>query len=144
MLEDLYQELILDHNQHPHHYGELPGYTHTAHGHNPLCGDELDLYLVIENNHIKDIRFIGEGCAISKASASIMTDELVGKTLEEATEIFEDFHSLLTEEGSQGLKLQKAGVFSGVREFPIRVKCATLAWHTFSEAKSSCICTAAV
>lgn len=136
MLEDLYQELILDHNQHPHHYGELASYTHTAHGHNPLCGDELDLYLIIKNNRIEDIRFIGQGCAISKASASMMTDELVGKTLEEAQEIFENFHELLTEEGALGKKLQKSQVFAGVREFPARVKCATLAWHTFSEAKS--------
>ncbi len=136
MLEDLYQELILDHNQHPHHYGELPAYTHTAHGHNPLCGDELDVYLILENNRIQNITFTGQGCAISKASASMMTDELLGKTLEEAQELFENFHELLTKEGATGKKLQKAQVFAGVREFPIRVKCATLAWHTFQEAKS--------
>ena len=136
MLEDLYQELILDHNKHPHHYGELPNYTHRAHGHNPLCGDELDVFLIIENNQIQNIGFTGQGCAISKASASIMTDELIGKTLEEANLIFQDFHELLTQENSLGEKLTKAQVFAGVRQFPIRVKCATLAWHTFDEAKS--------
>lgn len=136
MLEDLYQELILDHNQHPHHYGDLPGHTHQAHGHNPLCGDELDVYLQIEDNKIKNISFMGQGCAISKASASIMTDELIGKTLEEANKIFESFHEMLTQEGATGELLTKAQVFSGVREFPARVKCATLAWHTFQEAKS--------
>lgn len=136
MLEDLYQELILDHNQHPHHYGELPGHTHQAHGYNPLCGDELDVYLQIEDNKIKNIGFMGQGCAISKASASIMTDELIGKTLEEANKIFENFHEMLTQEGATGDLLTKARVFSGVREFPARVKCATLAWHTFQEAKS--------
>lgn len=135
MLEDLYQELILDHNQHPHHYGELTDYTHTAHGHNPLCGDEFDIYLVIKNNRIENIKFTGQGCAISKASASMMTDELIGKTREEAQEIFENFHELLTQDGALGKKLQKAQVFAGVREFPVRVKCATLAWHTFNEAK---------
>ena len=136
MLEDLYQELILDHNQHPHHYGELPGHTHQAHGYNPLCGDELDVYLQIEDNRIKNISFIGQGCAISKASASIMTDELIGKTLDETQALFEDFHRLLTTQEATGELLTKARVFSGVREFPARVKCATLAWHTFQEAKS--------
>lgn len=134
MLEDLYQELILDHNQHPHHWGELPGHTHQAHGHNPLCGDELDLYLIFKNNIIQDIAFTGQGCAISKSSASMMTDELIGKTKEEALELFREFHELLTEEEAQPDKLQKAQVLEGVKQFPIRVKCATLAWHTFCSA----------
>ncbi|MES2503563.1 MAG: SUF system NifU family Fe-S cluster assembly protein [Myxococcota bacterium] len=134
MLEDLYQEMILDHNQHPHHYGVLEAATHHAHGYNPLCGDEFDVYLRIEEGRIADIRFTGQGCAISKSSASIMTDELIGKTLDEASVLFEDFHELLTSETGTGAKLGKAQVFSGVREFPARVKCATLAWHTFKSA----------
>ena len=134
MLEDLYQELILDHNRYPHHYGQLPRHSHRAHGHNPLCGDELEVYLWVQNNQIQDIGFTGQGCAISKSSASIMTDELIGKTLEEASLIFEDFHQLLTREDALGEKLSKAQVFAGVRQFPIRVKCATLAWHTLHAA----------
>jgi nitrogen fixation NifU-like protein len=133
MLEDLYQELILDHYQHPHHFGVLENPTHHAHGANPLCGDELDITLLIEDGRVKDIAFKGDGCAISKASASIMTDELVGKTLEEAKALFEEFHALLTGEGL-GVRLNKAKAFSGVKEFPARVKCATLAWHTFQAA----------
>ncbi len=133
MLEDLYQELILDHYQHPHHFGVLENPTHHAHGSNPLCGDELDVTLLVEDGRIKDIAFKGDGCAISKASASIMTDELVGKTLEETKVLFDDFHELLTADGD-GSRLNKAKAFSGVREFPARVKCATLAWHTFQSA----------
>lgn len=133
MLDDLYQELILDHYQHPHHFGVLESPTHHAHGANPLCGDELDVTLLIEDGRVKDIAFKGDGCAISKASASIMTDELIGKTLEEAGELFQDFHELLTIDGA-GNKLTKAKAFSGVKEFPARVKCATLAWHTFQAA----------
>lgn len=134
MLDDLYQELILDHNKNPHHYGELKNHTHLAHGHNPLCGDEIDIFLVIQNNQIQEIRFTGQGCAIAKSSASIMTDELIGKTLFEVQTLFEDFHLLLTTEGALGEKLSKAHVFSGVRQFPVRVKCATLAWHTMNAA----------
>lgn len=134
MLDDLYQELILDHNKNPHHYGELENNTHQAHGHNPLCGDEIDIFLIIKNNQIQDIRFTGQGCAIAKSSASIMTDELIGKTLSEVQVLFEDFHLLLTTENALGEKLTKAHVFSGVRQFPIRVKCATLAWHTMNAA----------
>ncbi|MBH1989534.1 MAG: SUF system NifU family Fe-S cluster assembly protein [Myxococcaceae bacterium] len=134
MLDDLYQELILDHSRHPHHYGDLPGSTHSAHGHNPLCGDELFVYLVIENARIQNIRFQGEGCAISKASASLMTDELIGKTLQEARILFQEFHELLTQEKDQFDHLVKAQALRGVREFPVRVKCATLAWHTFEAA----------
>ncbi|MBL4818831.1 MAG: SUF system NifU family Fe-S cluster assembly protein [Deltaproteobacteria bacterium] len=134
MLEDLYQELILDHNQHPHHYGELSAATHHAQGNNPLCGDQFELYLEVCDDKIIDIGFTGDGCAISKASASIMTDEIAGKTLEEAKELFSEFHKLLTQEGASTSKLEKAMVFEGVREFPVRVKCATLAWHTFQAA----------
>jgi nitrogen fixation protein NifU and related proteins len=132
-INDLYQELILDHNAHPHNYGELKGANYQAHGHNPLCGDDVEIYLLIKNDCIVDICFIGHGCAISKSSASIMTDELKGKSLTEAQAIFHVFHELLTVEDSSKLDknvLGKASVFLGVKQFPMRVKCATLAWHT--------------
>lgn len=132
-INDLYQELILDHNAHPHNYGELKCASHQAHGHNPLCGDDVEIYLLIKNDGIEDIRFTGQGCAISKSSASIMTDELKGKSLAEVQAIFHIFHELLTWEDSSKLDINalgKASVFSGVKQFPMRVKCATLAWHT--------------
>jgi len=97
-IHDLYQELILDHNAHPHHFGKLENATHFAKGHNPLCGDDVEIFLEIEDERIKDICFLGQGCAISKSSASIMTDEVIGKTLEEAKQIFRFFHLMLTTE----------------------------------------------
>lgn len=136
-LNDLYQELILDHNAHPHNYGELPEANLRALGHNPLCGDDIAVFLHVENGVILGIRFLGQGCAISKSSASIMTDELKGKTIAEAQTLFENFHTLLTEEDASGVDqeaLGKAAVFSGVKQFPVRVKCATLAWHTLKAA----------
>jgi nitrogen fixation NifU-like protein len=132
-INDLYQELILDHNAHPHNYGELVGANLRAHGHNPLCGDDIAVFLQVENGVIAQIHFMGQGCAISKSSASMMTDELKGKTLREAQAMFDQFHVLLTEEDSSRVNLEslgKAAVFAGVKQFPVRVKCATLAWHT--------------
>ncbi|HKC25169.1 MAG TPA: SUF system NifU family Fe-S cluster assembly protein [Thermoanaerobaculia bacterium] len=132
-LLDLYQEVILDHNRAPHNYRRLPNANRTALGHNPLCGDQLTLYMDVEDGLIKDVSFLGSGCAISKASASIMTDALKGKTTEDAEALFSRFHEMLT--GPPDVKpdpkgLGKLAVFAGVREFPVRVKCATLAWHT--------------
>ncbi len=137
-LLDLYQEVILDHNKRPRNFGPLPGAERRAEGHNPLCGDELELHLKLDGDRIEDLRFEGAGCAISTASASLMTETVKGKTIEEAERLFRGFHDLLTgdpsvvEEASP--ELGKLAVFSGVREFPVRVKCATLAWHTLKAA----------
>ena len=133
-LHDLYQETILDHGKRPRNTGVLPGATHTAEGYNPLCGDRLTLQLKVEDGHIAGIRFQGTGCAISTASASLMTEAMQGKTLEQAETAFEKFHSLLTQERAPAPDLGKLAVFSGVREYPMRVKCATLAWHTLRAA----------
>ena len=135
-LSDLYQQLILDHNAKPHNFGELPGATHKADGHNPLCGDRISIYVQIDaNERITDVRFAGQGCAISKASASLMTDHLKGKTVGEAEEIFTRFRTLVTsQKDTDETGLGKLAAFSGVREFPMRVKCATLAWHTLRAA----------
>lgn len=143
-LFDLYQEVILDHNKSPRNFGKLEGPLEGAreilhaNGHNPLCGDRLTLYVDTDGKEIRDIKFEGSGCAISKASASLMTEALKGKTVAESTELFEGFHELLTGDPSErakaGAELGKLAVFEGVREFPIRVKCATLAWHTLQAA----------
>jgi nitrogen fixation NifU-like protein len=137
-LRDLYQATILDHNKSPQNFRVLETPNHQAEGHNPLCGDKLSLYLdVDQGGHILDISFQGEGCAISTASASLMTQAVKGKTQTEAEEIFARFHKLLTTEIGQEVDipdLGKLAVFSGVREYPIRVKCATLAWHTLRAA----------
>jgi nitrogen fixation NifU-like protein len=127
-LRDLYQEVILDHNRSPRNFGALAGANRSAEGHNPLCGDRVRIYLQVEEDRIRDIAFQGSGCAISTASASLMTDALKGKTVEEARALFHGFHDLVTT-GGDPERLGKLAVFSGVREFPIRVKCATLAWH---------------
>ena len=129
---DLYQQVILDHNRSPRNFGELAEATHHADGHNPLCGDRLTVYLQVEDAAISTIRFVGEGCAISKASASIMTEHLTGKSVAEAEEWFEKVHGMLTGSG-EAVDLGEYGklaALSGVCEFPVRVKCATLAWHT--------------
>lgn len=139
-INDLYQELILDHNSNPHNFGELECATHHAKGHNPLCGDDVEVFLVIENGIVKDVNFTGQGCAISKSSASIMTDEVKGKSLIELKNIFESFHNLLTDEKTDLRvvnNLGKAGVFAGVKQYPMRVKCATLCWHTLVAATES-------
>lgn len=134
---ELYQEIILDHNKNPRNYRKIDNPTCTQEGFNPLCGDHLHLYLKLEDNLIKDISFEGNGCAISKSSASLMTSVLKGKTVKEADELFEKFHKLVTssmDEEQQIEELGKLAVFAGVREFPARVKCASLAWHTLRAA----------
>jgi nitrogen fixation NifU-like protein len=160
-LQDLYGEVILDHNRRPRNFGSLPGASHRAVGHNPLCGDRVAVYLRVEEGRIEEIRFEGVGCAISTASASMMTEALRGKSLAEARQLFERFHTLLTapaatpeimesnvadreggEDGASGAnggapELGKLAAFAGVREFPMRVKCATLAWHAVQSALAS-------
>ena len=135
-LRDLYQEVILDHNKRPRNFGELEGADRHADGYNPLCGDRLAVYVNLDGDVITDISFLGSGCAISKASASLMTDAVKGKTLDEAHQLFERFHSMVTEsEPPTDLEsLGKLAVLSGVRDYPIRVKCASLAWHTLRAA----------
>jgi len=136
-LKELYQQVILDHNKSPRNFRVMDNATQHAEGFNPLCGDHLDIYLIIEDGIVKDVSFKGEGCAISKASASVMTSLLKGKTIEEAEELFEKFHDLVTGKLGGNLDLDELGklaVFAGVQEFPIRVKCASLAWHTMINA----------
>jgi len=137
-LMDLYQEVILDHNRHPRNFGQIEHADHCARGDNPLCGDKLTLYLKMDGDRIAEVRFEGQGCAISTASASILTEVVLGKTLSEVEALFETFHELLTGDPSVvaevGPELGKLAVFAGVREFPVRVKCATLAWHTLKAA----------
>jgi nitrogen fixation NifU-like protein len=137
-LLDLYQEVILDHNRNPRNFGELESCDRTADGHNPLCGDRLTVYLRMSNDGIAEVSFDGSGCAISKASASIMTEIVKGKSRAEVEELFDAFHRLLTGDPSVREKaaseLGKLAVFEGVREFPVRVKCATLPWHTLKAA----------
>ena len=136
-LDDLYQEVVLDHNRRPRNCGRLASANREADGYNPLCGDRVTVYLEVEDNVITDISFEGTGCAISTASASLMTVGLKGKTLDDARALFDGFHSLVTK-GSDGggnpVDLGKLVVFSGVCRFPARVKCATLAWHTVKAA----------
>ena len=146
-LRELYQELILEHSKKPRNFHALEHANHTAEGFNPLCGDKIKLYLEIKDNQIKDVGFQGSGCAISKASASMMTASVKGKTTREAKELFDEFHEMLSGEASTKLnqtRLGKLSVFSGVSEFPVRVKCATLAWHTLRaglEANGKTVCT---
>ena len=136
-LRELYQQVILDHNKSPRNFKKLDEANHHAEGSNPLCGDHLDVYLQLENNVVKDISFIGNGCAISKSSASLMTSIVKGKTKEEAERLFEKFHALVTgklNDPNEIEALGKLAVFQGVQEFPVRVKCASLAWHTLHNA----------
>ncbi|MFT5132062.1 MAG: nitrogen fixation NifU-like protein [Gammaproteobacteria bacterium] len=135
-LKDLYQEVIVDHNRSPRNFGKLENPDRTLEGFNPLCGDRLTLYLKLMDNKIDDISFDGSGCAISVASASLMTDVMKGKTADEAEEIFNNFHELVTTDGSEvdEEKLGKLAALAGVREYPTRVKCATLCWHTLHSA----------
>ncbi len=128
-LRDLYQEVILDHNRRPRNFGALPSSNHQAEGYNPLCGDKVTVFLDMEGGRIQNVSFQGAGCAISTASASLMTEALKGKTAEEARKLFQEFQGLVTK-GQDSEDLGKLAVFAGVREFPMRVKCATLAWHT--------------
>lgn len=130
-LRDLYQEVILDHNRRPRNFGALPAANRQAEGYNPLCGDKVTVFLDVEEGRIRDVRFEGAGCAISTASASLMTEALKGRSLEEARKLFNEFHELVTTGAREDApELGKLAVFGGVREFPMRVKCATLAWHT--------------
>jgi nitrogen fixation protein NifU and related proteins len=134
-LGDLYQQIILDHNKKPRNFQKLADANRTAEGFNPLCGDQIQLYVKLEDGCIRDIGFQGSGCAISRASASLMTSALKGKSAAEAEELFRRFHRLVTtEEETDPAALGKLAVFSGVREFPARVKCASLAWHTLHAA----------
>lgn len=127
-LSDLYQQVILDHCKHPRNFHELAGATCSAQGRNPLCGDQLKLFLAVEGEVIKDISFIGSGCCISKASASLLTESLKGKTRSEAQHIFDQVHEMVTTGEVKG-EVGKLAVFAGVHKFPARVKCAILAWH---------------
>jgi nitrogen fixation protein NifU and related proteins len=134
-LSDLYQEVILDHNRRPRNFRVLENATHHAEGFNPLCGDRLDLFLRIEGDVIAEVGFQGAGCAISKASASLMTDSLKGRPVAEARALFDRFHRMVTTPPDVEVEdLGKLSVLAGVREFPVRVKCASLAWHTFKAA----------
>ena len=137
-LNDLYQEVILDHNRRPRNFHAIADASHTAEGYNPLCGDRLTLYMTVDGAVIKDIAFEGAGCAISKASASMMTDALKGMTVADAHALFERFHRMVTTPPEQTVEdLGKLSSLAGVREFPVRVKCASLAWHTLKAAMAS-------
>ena len=136
-LRDLYQEVILDHTKHPRNFGTLEHATHRAQGRNPLCGDYLALFLEIADGRLHDVRFAGKGCAISTASASLLTEALKGATPDEAHALFERFHRVVTTPSDEPVDvsaLGKLAVLAGVREFPMRVKCASLAWHTLEAA----------
>jgi nitrogen fixation NifU-like protein len=133
-LQDLYQDVVIDHGRNPRNFRELPNATHQAEGYNPLCGDKLTLFIQVEDGVVTDASFQGSGCAISTASASLMTDHLKGKTPEQAEAIFRQFHELLTEEGTETDALGKLTVLEGVSAYPTRIKCATLAWHTLQAA----------
>jgi nitrogen fixation NifU-like protein len=135
-LSDLYQEVVLDHGKRPRNFGPLEGATHHAEGLNPLCGDHFTVYAKVDGGVVREARFEGSGCAISKASASVMTGIVKGKTAEEIERIFERFHRLVTEGPRQGddEDLGKLAVFGGVHEYPTRVKCASLAWHALRAA----------
>jgi nitrogen fixation NifU-like protein len=136
-LSELYQQVILDHNKKPRNFRKLEQANHSAEGFNPLCGDHLTVYLDLEDGAVKEIAFEGSGCAISKAAASMMTQAVKGKSREQAEELFTEFHSMVTgelDEETQENNLGNLKIFAGVREFPVRVKCATLPWHTLHAA----------
>jgi nitrogen fixation NifU-like protein len=137
-LRDLYQEVILDHNRQPRNCYVMDCANRTADGHNPLCGDTVKVYLRIEDGVIEEISFQGSGCAICTASTSLMTESVKGKRVDDARDLFDGFHHMLTGVAAeQGVELGKLKVFEGVREYPVRVKCATLAWHTLGAAIDS-------
>jgi len=134
-LRELYQDIILDHGRHPRNFHGMPQATNFAHGHNPLCGDKVTVYLKLEGDRIADVSFEGRGCAISTASASLMTEAVKGRTRAEALATFERVHRLLTDDSAPvDEQLGKLAALSGVREFPARVKCASLCWHTLASA----------
>jgi nitrogen fixation NifU-like protein len=136
-LQELYGDMILDHNRRPRNFGPLPDRSHSARGDNPLCGDRVTVNLRLADGRIEGISFEGVGCAISTASASMMTEALRGRTVEEAQQVFARFHRLLTGEPDEHADLGKLEAFAGVREYPMRVKCATLAWHALQAALAS-------
>ena len=135
-LRDLYQQVILDHNRSPRNFKQLPEANHSAKGDNPLCGDKITVYVKVNDGVIEDVAFQGTGCAISQSSASLMTSAVKGKTVEEAEKLFHAFHDMVTGEPTNGepVNLGKLAAFEGVKEFPARVKCANLAWHTLHAA----------
>ena len=136
-LEDLYQEIVMDHNRRPRNFGELKEPTTTADGFNPLCGDQITLQLSLEDGVVADVAFNGVGCAISKSSASMMTEELKGKTLEHAENLFEAFRKMITRTPGEAYDSDLLGdleILQGVSQYPARIKCATLAWHTLHSA----------
>jgi nitrogen fixation NifU-like protein len=136
-LSELYQQVILDHNKKPRNFRKLETANHTAEGYNPLCGDQLTVYLTLDDDVVKEVAFEGSGCAISKAAASMMTQAVKGKSKEQAENLFKEFHSMVTgelDEETHENSLGNLRIFAGVREFPVRVKCATLPWHTMHAA----------
>jgi nitrogen fixation NifU-like protein len=134
-LNELYQEVILDHNKRPRNFRTIEAASHHAEGHNPLCGDRLSLYVQVDDGRISDVAFQGSGCAISKASASLMTDAVKGQSIVDVREMFRRFHRMVTTPPDQPVdNMGKLSVLAGVREFPVRVKCASLAWHTLKAA----------
>lgn len=136
-LSELYQQVILDHNKKPRNFHKLENANYSAEGYNPLCGDQLTVYLNLDNDQVKEVGFEGSGCAISKASASMMTQAVKGKTREEVESLFKEFHSMVTgelDEETEENSLGNLKIFAGVREFPVRVKCASLPWHTLHAA----------
>ncbi|MBA2657106.1 MAG: SUF system NifU family Fe-S cluster assembly protein [Tatlockia sp.] len=134
-LRELYQEMIIDHNRNPRNHQAMPDASVQANGFNPLCGDKLTVYVKLKDSKISEASFLGQGCAISQASASLMTEALSGKTVQEAHQLFQRFHAMLTRDDDSNLAaLDKLTVLAGVRAYPARVKCATLAWHTLEAA----------
>jgi nitrogen fixation NifU-like protein len=135
-LDELYQDVLIDHSKNPRNFGELKGANRHAEGLNPLCGDKIKLCVLEEDGSVKDVKFCGEGCAISKASASIMSELIKGKNKEEIEVLFQSFHKMLTEEGHEvdPCQHEELSAFSGVKNFPVRVKCATLCWHALNAA----------
>jgi len=136
-LSELYQQVILDHNKKPRNFQKLEGANRTAEGFNPLCGDQLTVYLLMDEGAVREVSFVGSGCAISKASASMMTQAVKGKTREEARALFDEFHRMVTgelDEESEPNQLGRLKIFAGVRDYPARVKCASLPWHTLHAA----------
>ena len=136
-LSELYQQVILDHNKKPRNFRKLEHANHSAEGYNPLCGDHLTVYLALEGEQVKEVAFEGSGCAISKAAASMMTQAVKGKSREQAEALFGEFHSMVMgelDEENEANQLGNLKIFAGVRDFPVRVKCATLPWHTMHAA----------
>ena len=133
-LQDLYQEVVMDHNRRPRNFRKPEGANRQAEGFNPLCGDQVTVYLAVEGNVIEDVGFQGVGCAISKASASMMTETLKGLSLDDASKVFDEFHSMITQEDFDADALGDAELLAGVSRYPARIKCATLSWHALNSA----------